>query len=1147
MARLVLLRSATPESLLRHAAASLAGRGAGSRAPLPLVAVRQGGLRDDIQTLAAAQGCSGWLGAPLVTFAELPALLAGDLAPLSAFERHAILRRLLAGAKLSALGETRRHRGFVQSLDALFGELVAERVEPGEIERHLKSARRDAWESARDADIATLYAAYRDALSALPPVDGVRRTDGRDGYTLAAEAMAASPDQTRRRLRHPFADPDAPRTVALLGLSDLRRGWDRLLDALRAADFVDELRVYLSLPDDASDGATTSDHDLWSALLARKPDDVVRLDAEARPAERRGPSAERRPSALAHLVANLFSTDTTAPRPAPARAEVDAIAAPDLARELEIVARRVKRLLVEEGVAPNRIAIVPRKSRPYGNRAVEVLRRHGIPVTARLRTTLAEVPAVAALLRVFRAAHSGWRWRTLAGLAESPYFDLALDVGVLRRIGSRSPVSSLDGWYAELDRMLSDARVAAEHRDDEHRGPDPERAQAALDAFLDFRETAERLDGARSAVEWIALTLSFLGAAPDGGRPDAGREGLWNLCANACRLPGGEHDPLAVDAARTDAEAIRTLVSLLLEWRAALALEPDDAPLSPGAWHAALREQLEDTELALWTPHRRGVQVLESLSALGRTFDHIFLVGMSAGAYPSEAPPRELFSDAECEALHAAGLPVEPARVFFAREAALFSALVRGARTSLTVSHAYADAAGGVQLPSAYFDEVVSRFASPDTQDAASAWPTTIPGSRLVPDALDDVWCVADLHLFAAGKARGDATRDEAARVLRHLAALPEQERLVRRVLDVAGAEHLRLTTRAAASDRASAAHAFNGGLGADEMRALLAASLCDDRVWSASELEAYGRCPWSFFARHVLGLRRFEEPEEDGDVDGATRGAMLHRCLEMLHLELANAFGEKALTSEARRHAERSIPAIVRRVLDEFALRGRTGHPRLLAFRERELGAAVAGYLDWEIAENERTQRQATPRRRPVACEVTFGMNGSPPVTLQRGGSALKLRGKIDRVDELLDPAVAGWRYIVDHKTSDGSLKPVSLYDHGGILQLPLYILALEAMQKRAGGASVWGGAYQVADGEGGSRTAALHPYSLSKGKIREGETKTEQDSASRIHDALDLALSHVRGAREGRFPAMLPSCLKECPKYCEVRDICREDRVKR
>ena len=1132
--RLVLLHSADPGALFAHAAAPFCATGRPAHR-LPLLAVRQGGIRDELQERAARAGCVGWLGAPVVVFAELPSLLAGDLAPLTAFERRAVIEELLERPASHRLGALRSARRFIDSLDRLLGDLVSERVSPELLAARHTGA--DAWELGRDEELRALYAAYRAAVGALPPLDGVRRSDGRDNAAFAAEAVRERPDEVRQRLRRPFAAPGEPVTVAIYGLNDLRRGWDHLLDALCDAPFVDEVRVYLPL--DQVEGAAAAaerddhepvgEHELLDALLQRRPRAIVRIP------ERAGHDA------LAPLRRSLFRA-SAAPAPHAPNTPVRALAAPDMARELETVARRVKRLIVEEGAAPHTIAVVSRKSRPYGPRAAELLRRHGVPVSARLRSNLAEVSAVAALLRVFRAAAEGFTWRTLAELAESPYFDLDLDVGLLKRASTRGRYRSLDGWTAALQAMADEAEY--ERGSEEYRGPSSERALRAVALFAAFRETADALAAVRTREEWIEYALGCVGRDAGGERASGLREGLWGLCRNACRPPHDEGDALMVEATRRDVEALACLAELLVEWRQALPMRAGAAAerLSPAAWHAELVDALDDVEITLSTPHRRGVQLLEASAAVWRTFDHLFLVGMSAGEFPAEPGGRELFGEHEREARYAAGLPLEPARVWFAREASLLRTLVGATRRSLHVSYAYADAGGAAQIPSAYFDEVVSRYDASGDGGKPGSWVEEQPGSQVAPASLDDVWCAEDLELFAA---RGWASREanvraQAETALAQLASDAERRELVGRVLAAAGTEHERRALRLAApAGRSDALRPFNGHVTSPDLLAALGGRFAE-HVWSASQLEAYGRCPFTFFGRHVLDLRAAEEPDED--MDGATRGRLVHVCLERLHGQLAADLGDAALTGAALRRATHLIPTIVRRALDEFEATGRGGVPALRGWRERALEALLGAYLRWEIGENAWEKRRATPRRRPRLFELVFGMDGKPPVSLQRGGRVLRLRGKIDRVDEVTDEAARGWRYVVDHKTGDGSLTPLDLYEEGALLQIPLYMLALERMKEQ--GSGVWGGAYQIVKGDC-KRAAAIHPRTLDRGRIREGSNVTEQTAAARVHDSLTLALGHVDAVQRGEFPARIPSCTRSCPTFCDLKDVCREDRT--
>ena len=52
-------------------------------------------------------------------------------------------------------------------------------------------------------------------------------------------------------------------------------------------------------------------------------------------------------------------------------------------------------------------------------------------------------------------------------------------------------------------------------------------------------------------------------------------------------------------------------------------------------------------DATFWTETPRGVRVLEALAASYRTFDHLFMVGLSSGQFPRRAPISPLFAEEE--------------------------------------------------------------------------------------------------------------------------------------------------------------------------------------------------------------------------------------------------------------------------------------------------------------------------------------------------------------------------------------------------------------------------------------------------------------------------------------------------------------------
>ncbi len=1148
MARFLLFHAPDADALLRHAAEPLLAPH--SDAPPPLLAVRQGGVRDDVVAALASGARDGWLGSPVVVFRELLEQIAGDAAPLSVFEREVLLRSAIRTT--GAFPGLRSLGGFVGALDRLFGRLRAERVSPDRFAGTLRGAlghEADGWARERDRQLAALYAEWNGALAALGPLDGVARCDGRDLAAIAAEAVRDEPDAVARRLRAPFSAAGRA-SLAVYGLADLGGGWGLLLQALRAAPFIDELRVYLAAP--TTTGGARGDLSELTLLdaLRERADDVVALPGSPRS------------GALARLRDDLFgdvepaeaSAAAGGHAPLPREAAVVALAAPDLARTLQAVARVVKRR-IHDGARPDEIAVVVRGLRPDGPRAVQELRRHGIPVTARLRYRLAEIPVIAAVLRVVRLGAEGWSRRALIEVAESPYFDLHLDAGVFAHIAARGRPRTLDEWRGAVAALLVEATAAEEIAEDDggdagrrYHGPAAERVRAALQAFEPLMREAPALESAHRRSEWIGLCLDYLGA---GDLPGEERPGLWGLARAAARLHARhESDEERVQAVRLDVAALRTARDLLAAWRRALRLDrTEDAELDPAAWLRELAATLEEGELAAWTPQRHGVQVLEALAAVGRTFEHVHLVGLAAGEFPVEPPRGGLFTDAETETLRAAGLPLEPAQEWLAREASLFRAVATGARRSLHLSYASADAAGTPRLPSPYLEEVAALL-RPGEADPLDHWLERVPGSRLAPASIDDVWCADDALLFGARAWRDGAGATAEDDVLRPpgasapaLAALrgawEVEGDVVRRALHGARVEWLRAGHRRSPA-LSRVPHAYDGAIDDPDLRAWLEARY-GDAVWSASRLERYGFCPFTFFGADVLRLAAIEEPEEE--IDAATRGTVYHAALERLHREMAAGFGEEALDATRVEAAVARLPTILDDVLAEQAARAWTGEEALVGVLRDHMRRALEAYVRWEAAENGASGWRRVPRRQPVAFELVFGRDGEPPVEITDGERVLRLRGRIDRVDELIEDGVRGWLYVVDHKSGGGSLEPHSKYESGALLQLPLYLHALGRIRP---GAQVWGGSYQVIAPRPARPAARLHPRNILKDGVKEGGSAERDRAAERISRAPERALDIADAIRAGRFPAAIPPRCT-CPPWCEFIEICREDRVER
>ena len=240
MARVELIVCADPARLLEHAAEGFLVQQPGTAStPFPspayLLALRQGGVRDDLFALAAARGIPGWFDPPVCVFSELPDWLGRTpREPCGEFERAVLVASVVRRAARAVFGRLKHVDDFLGAVERWFGELAAEGVSPDAYETALgRVGARDDFEKSRDADLVAAYRLYQSELAG--------RRDGRDWLADCAAAVRDDPAGLAQRL-------GGRREIRLYGLADLRSGWRLLLRALAASPVLDRLVIYAAHP-----------------------------------------------------------------------------------------------------------------------------------------------------------------------------------------------------------------------------------------------------------------------------------------------------------------------------------------------------------------------------------------------------------------------------------------------------------------------------------------------------------------------------------------------------------------------------------------------------------------------------------------------------------------------------------------------------------------------------------------------------------------------------------------------------------------------------------------------------------------------------------------------------------------------------------
>ena len=716
---------------------------------------------------------------------------------------------------------------------------------------------------------------------------------------------------------------------------------------------------------------------------------------------------------------------------------------PDAVREVSWIAGRIKQLLAEKEVDPHRVAVVARSGRRDTRLVHDALRAAGVPSTARVRTPLAEIPVLKALLSLFQGEATGWTYRTLRPVLASPYFRLGIDLRAVDWMARRRRIDGLDGWITALEETRG--KLAGEDAWKLRReGIYPDRLERDIPKLEGLRDNVADLGAAKTEHDWIDLTLDLLDGERFGAR------------ARLCHPVGDRWDIV-----RLDQRGVLALEGLLQEWQHLV----ESAEMFDAAeWHRRLRRLLQANEIALSTPLQAGVQVLEAHQAALTPFEHCFVMHANDEVFPSSPGHSGVFSEAERRRLRDVGLPLTDREQALRRERTLWRS-VTGSR-SVTITYRTTDANGLPRLPSLMVPNhdpatELSRTLDPSVRDDGE----TADGS-LAPVSLPQQLRREVRQLARLRRGGDDSTYASCDPVmLRHaiVGAFAEELRgggldefvsTERQLVAGAGAEAPALSGEAVFGiDRpiSERPHAWNGRIRDPAILAALAEQFGEDYPWSASQLQQYTVRPFDFFLRRVMRLDEAAEAEEE--TTPLTFGSIVHDILERFYREVMDdlpaEFDERAAAVVER------IMAEVFQAAEENAEEW-LGLPSLWALQREEVRDAIREFLRTDL------RHLGKKGERPAFVEREFGFDseGSEEAITIRGQdvrkrpASLALRGRVDRIDRL-GPGDDAQLKVIDYKS--GSLPAAAGYEDGALLQNALYMQAVEELGLGEVGTSVF------------------------------------------------------------------------------------------
>lgn len=744
---------------------------------------------------------------------------------------------------------------------------------------------------------------------------------------------------------------------------------------------------------------------------------------------------------LVHLTEEIFRST---PRTTARKGQVTLIEVPSTSEEVRAVLRDVKRLLLQ-GVSAEDITIAVRDWTRYRVHFTVYAQRYGLPLALHFGTPLTENPAIDLLIRLLNLHMADFPQRDLLAALRSPYLQVTdLDEDAIHHLDAVSRMYNIIGgrelWLETLEALPQRPPVPDEDEptgaedDNAAHGVDHRTLASALQAFMDAVTPPEE-GSVASLVGWLA---DLIGADPvedldvrdDDTQADVPDHGNPVVAL----LPMLRHEGMPEDLQARDLTAMQALKRLLqgvIASEALLAATRGDAePVV--AWSRFWTDLLREMAVTAVdrSPERFGqVLVTSAADARGLPIQHLFVLGLSEGAFPAPMGEDPLLLDGERLALRQRGLPLET-RAERRADDSLFYELIGSTTASLTLTRPTIDD-GQPWLPSRLWQAVLALF----TDGVAHAVERRMVPGGVVPladAAAPDELAVALADHFGSSSASTDPQaawvalrwlHDTHPVFWRHLAhnLTIERERLLsRRISPYVGVLH----------DRALRDH--------------VGQVLGDQKRWSASQFNELASCGFRFFAHRLLRLEPWEDPVEG--MDARQRGSLIHGVLEAVYRQLGS--------EDVRISPDNLGRALA--VLDEVAAEVFAAAPETFSFRQSPLWQQEQNALHHQIAQlirrdfaggidNPISKNLSSGERRPYRLEVPFGLHGATAVSIPLDDStSVRVTGIIDRLDRVGNSVI-----VIDYKSGSTRI-PLAELQEGRNFQMMAYVLAARQILDR-------------------------------------------------------------------------------------------------
>jgi len=510
--------------------------------------------------------------------------------------------------------------------------------------------------------------------------------------------------------------------------------------------------------------------------------------------------------------------------------------------EVAAAAKEILRLAEDGKLQFHEIGVVARSLESYSQIVKDIFHQHRIPLAGTLEEPLVQFPLTKAIILFLNLPAKDFVRSQVIDLLSSPYFQFQNTVD-----GSRPRP---DLWDLASRELAICKGVAEWRRLRRYNRQDLELRQISDDAEPRMiRIPSEQLACLADNVESLAADLLQLPA-----------HASWQDYVSAWKDLLKKYLGIVPDADLTAPGARSEPVEAILDVLDQLAgLDSVDNRVALGDFSHTFQHWLERSSVTDDRRNRDGVMVLSATAARGLAFRALFGLGMNEGVFPRTIREDAFLRDRDREVLERdLGYKVSQKLAAFDEEKLLFTLLVGAARERLYCSFQRANDSGRGLAPSWYVDELKRTL-----KDNGREYETISIARSMTEKTATPPFDRQDLLLPSELAIRLTLEAQDPSALLDACAPLPALYRQGRKV--------------AAEIDQSG-----------DRLLPYDGAIAKFDSYWkhfsergpSPTALETYARCPFQFFARHVLGLEPLDRPEEILGPNPAEFGKLGHEIL---------------------------------------------------------------------------------------------------------------------------------------------------------------------------------------------------------------------------------------------------------------------------